>query len=491
MATILAVATTVASAPSWGLAEDATDTSALSDEVRMELAEHAAELGIEPIEAYERYEASNAAADLIEELRRNHPESFAGAWFDLEDSRRTAVIGFQGAPPSDAITVVNDHAESPNSPLFNRVRIASVPRSYSDLLALKAAVLDYAVQDSRFRGLIAWIGIDPSVNAVRISVTDTQSPAVDDLLEAFDETEVVVQEGPRLTLAACREVSCADPAAKPRWRANLLINYPVLQNQRDVFGPVAIIGEATCTSAFNVYYGRYYDGWDYGLTAGHCFGVYDSVDFSSDLPVTHPAVQDPSEAGYDPTIAATASVVGTPFFANCCSTTAPGRMGDFAMYSIDRPWATSNYKYVNETSNKSNVSQAKASFVNDTVCIRGAVSQMTDCGRIMAVDLSLETGADNPGELIGDAAGQSWWIDSLSIANICAQRGDSGGAVYYGGSAVGVISSSILLPVGDPGGDPDRPQCPSDEQHHITAYTDVIDILNDRGAYLRTSNAGT
>ncbi len=400
-------------------------SSLASAEVQpFEVSEYRKDFGVSTANAEESLEIQEEGTEAAIEsgLEASLGKDYAGIWFDNQSGEFVVPV----TDGSDRSVVGSELAAAGLQADF---RTSTVASTWAELEAAQEG-LNRALAVPMSEGLIQ-TSLDPRSNAVMVRWAEGLNGDGQALMQreaAAASVEVKLEQVPKdafaVTPAACSELgnsSC----------------------DRPLRGGVAI-GEngfiTDCTAGFKATSPA---GNRYVITAGHCALLNGSN-------VQYWMAEDTKAEDH---------YLGYTEQAQWAKGTDFAKINANGTYWDTNPWPTQIVEWGHNTEFGYPIDAAHpitsegSSFVGQYACHSGMVSG-SSCGYVKAVNASIS----------GEYQGEKFTINHLSkLSPVCGEQGDSGGPVYAGGMALGLLS---LL-------DPAKPEC----QREIF-YTEIIEDTN-------------
>ena len=373
--------------------------------------DYARDLDVSLVTAEEHLRVQERGIGIVGELAAVLGDRYAGVWFD-NDTGEFVVPLLPGADQSAVAGLLADDE------LRNHYRVATASRSWKTLQATQLR-LDRILQ-SQIRNRVVQTILDPRTNSVvvreALSADDSDQQAIRGAAaEAGPAVEVRRFPSKRF---ASEPVACKTTA--PRACGRPLRGGVSLT--RDTFS-IHVVGE--CSVGFKA------EGNSYGnrfiLTAGHCTNAFSKWGSEDATGAFH----------------AIGSVEESTF---------PG--GDWSKIKANgstywdwTPWPSQVAHYWEDQERA--INSEAWSYVGQYVCHSGT-STGTSCGNVQAVGITASYGVNNLTE----------------VRQVCAAEGDSGGPVFAGNTALGLMS----------GADDELPIC-----ENYGLYVEITDATDAMG----------
>lgn len=387
------------------------------------VASYAKQFDLSSDEAAQHLTTQLRAMNVLDALRSNLGDQFAGIWFDNQTGRFVIPVA---RGPVDGAAIINKAFGAAN--LENQFVVVPVQSSWSELTAADLR-LNQALAPL-FDDNVVKTSLDPRNNAVVVDLASgagVEGSANVQSAAAAETVKVIVNHIPtdqfNYSAAACNWPNCDPPL-----RGGVQI------------GSYNGVG---CTAGFNMVGNQYGTHWL--MTAGHCLAAAGSANwFAND------------SAGYS-------HLLGSPggyVFGGGYDGDAGIVKSDGSYWDQSSPnnrivhWGT--FYNINMVGNGSN-------YVGEYVCHSGATSGTT-CGNVTAT--GVKATYQEPG---GNVTVQNM----VQTNGMCTYAGDSGGPVYTGdypdGYANGIFSGGVIN------------ACTT------SYYADVVEMENTFGVHLRTN----
>jgi hypothetical protein len=395
-----------------------------------EVQEYQRDLGVPAEQARRVLETQSAASGITDLLQETLGKNYAGVWFDNE--KVEFVVPLLPAASRSTVSAALSHGG-----LAGRFRLASAESNWAQLEAAQRQV-DSRLSAEIEAGVVETF-IDPRNNSVAVRTAGEATEAEHArIAAAAANTAAKVQVRPQVAEAFGLEQTACNGASQ-------ICDAPFRAGVGIWGSPAAIelwpLGD--CTAGFkakgNVY------GTPYVLTAGHCVqyegGTYDwSTGNSSkaDIKIGHveqyavPPIND---------------------YAKIKATEGPWNFSSFP--TLTAIWGGDLEHRI--------TSEAR-SYVGEYVCHSGSHSG-TSCGTVTAVNMTSRQPV--PGVY-------HEWIDvphRTEFYPMCAKPGDSGGPVFSGNTALGIMTDTN----GGVEGEPEPTYC--QEKGYYTEVTEAGDLL--------------
>jgi hypothetical protein len=359
----------------------------------VEIDSYARDADVSPDEAERQLDIQRKGAGIVEQLQRALGNDYAGVWFDTDTGEFVVPIVRR-----DARLTVN--VELGRVGLEENFRIQQAQFTWDELESAQAR-LDQSLADL-IRANLIQTSRDPVRNAVVVHESVEGDEAV---------TRQVQAEAEKLDVA----VDSRREPAKLFQSAPAACNEPVRVCDRPMRGGVKIeplpYSGAWCSAGFKATG----SGNRFMLTAGHCSkgtGAWRSRDSAN-------APQDLGVAE------------GSVF---------PGRdwgklkVNGFGAFWDKEPWPTQVVHWgVNESAG---ISWEGWNYLGQYVCHSGATSG-SSCGLVQAI-----------GKTVNYLQGAVGNLAVVEGPSYCVMPGDSGGPVFAGSVAVGILSGGLIVPEG-------------------------------------------
>jgi hypothetical protein len=373
-----------------------------------EVRAYQANFGVSSQRAEEVLEIQHAAAevDIVGQLEAHLGRTYAGVWFDNESGE--FVVPILRSADQKRVETAFDIAGVPED-----FRTAPASSSWEMLELAQEGVtseISEMVNEKRLAGGLVRTSINPRLNSVVVEEAEGVRAATQRRLRQEANSapvRVSVREAEDLKPVPSKcdsHVKACDPPLR---------------------GGVAIgtLYQNDCTAAFK---GVDDEGERYVLTAGHCF-EYLNENVYADVPVIDPTEDARHEIGpvdklYNGTSGADiARIHSNNFFWNKPSW--PNQLVLWHPWWGEPPF-NSEYSITSES----------GSYLGQSVCHVGK-STGTSCGYVRNVELIIESYPTSESEFLFNHITEAYGLE------LCIESGDSGGPVYAGHSAIGIVSS--------------------------------------------------
>ena len=371
----------------------AQEAPAADDVQPLEVQSYQQDLGVSSEIAQQRLELQHDNAGIVEELKIVQSEDYAGVWFD-NDSGEFVVPTVKGADESRLQKALSDER------IVTRTRIEPVTYNWSALEDAQRQV-DKALQGSFNQGLIR-TSIDPRANAVVIDFASRSSEA-----QQAEIRKVTEEAGDRVEM---RPIDAESLEAR-----NTSCQFEFKRCSRPLRGGVGIkkggLYGPECTAGFKAIGNTY--GNRFMLTAGHCVVMGSVYKWYGEVP----------------------NLIEAPAIGLAEGTNYPG--GDWTAINANgsywdkSPWPSQVAFWEHgEAAQETPIEAESASYVGEYVCHSG-LSTGGRCGSVvkMNVTAKVEAGLEYHLAMFGPT---------------CAEEGDSGGPVFAGHVALGILSAKVL-----------------------------------------------
>ncbi len=381
---------------------------------------------VSPEVAAENLAIQEAGSDVSTLLQEHLGTVYAGVWFDNHSGEFVVPRVESGSSVSvtQALNAVG---------LRGHFRFMPVGSSWLELEAAQEHI-DLRLRDLAGKGLVATL-LDPRRNAVIVRIAEDASRSLDQIVtdEARKSRINVIVEKVPLERAVFGNLSCEiiEHVCGSPLRGGVGIESET--------GNIGKFFEAACTSAFkaigNVFANRFI------LTAGHCVRGQPATWYTADSDNADQVRQIGFEEEFN----------------------YPG--GDWAKIKAngtywDQPSWPSEVAFWGEGENYA-IQAESSSYIGEWVCHSG-ISTASSCGAV--------TGVDEYAELANTHAVEYHLTEAVG-PHLCAAEGDSGGPVFAGHTALGILSAGAL----------ELPKC-----ENVILYMEITEATAQMGVHVAT-----
>lgn len=363
---------------------------------------------VSPDEARTHLETQHAGFGIVRLLENEEGRRYAGVWFD-PDTGDFVVPVLPGADEGAVEeTLVRAH-------LGGNYRLAPADASWMQLEAAQKRLT--SALRPQIEASTVQTSLDPRTNAVVVAEAKTAHADQGEIARLAEESEVKIEVRPR----PFDEFNSEPMAACKRWYTEF---WACDRPARG--GPIIVNSEGepggSCSMGFKAVGNTF--GNEFMLTAGHCWNHI------------NPSYQIINWAGRD-----SENFQHYLGFVGAGAGNYPGhdyaaiRVNGYGKYYEEGAWP-SIVAASFEVNEAAPISYESSSFLNQTVCHSGARSGAS-CGVVTAIDL-IETYKNEAEESVGT-------VEHLTKAeggSLCSIPGDSGGPVFSGETALGLLSGA-------------------------------------------------
>ena len=392
--------------------------SAVASPQPSEIREYEHDFDVSHDTAERNLEVQERGAGIVGELKAGLGKRYAGVWFDNDTGEFVVPL----LPGADRIAVASQLADDG---LSDQYRVMPAASSWEELEASQAR-LDNYLQD-HIKAQLVQTSLDPRTNAVVIHEAKAVGGEVEAGLRLAAAKEGVRVEVKPGSVERFNFEPLACKTSAPRACGRPLRGGVSLTRNTSSFHQ---IGE--CSTGFKALA----NGNRYILTAGHCAALFSSWGSEDASETFHPI----------------GGVAEYKF---------PG--GDWARITANgssywdwSPWPSQVAHYWEDQERP--INYEAWSYLGQYVCHSGTQSG-TSCGGVSALDVTAPYGVNHLTEVTG----------------VCAMAGDSGGPVFAGSTALGLLS----------GGDLEFPEC----QRPIL-YVEITEATSAMGVSVGTRLGG-